>query len=82
MISQAVYLYIITLGSTSSNAAWSARAAGTEQDHSGGPGIIEANEQIIFTPLPRDRHPATGHPLPDLPPHCRLPAGHPQRGAD
>jgi hypothetical protein len=50
----------------------------TRQNHSGGAGIIEANEQVTFASLPRDRHPATGHPLPDLPPHRALPAGKPQ----
>src|SRR5580692_2706063 len=60
--------------------AWSAFGAG--QDHASGAGIMEANEQLIFTPFPC---------------HCRqlpvicgeicqpdrgLPARHPQRGAD
>jgi hypothetical protein len=52
------------------------------QDHSAGPGIIESNEQVTFPPLPRDRYPASGHPLPDLPPHRGLPARHPHRGPD
>ena len=29
---------------------------GTVQDHSGGSGIREANKQVTFPPLPRDRH--------------------------
>jgi len=28
-------------------------------------------------PLPRDRYPSSGHRLPDLPPHRRLPARDP-----
>ena len=46
--------------------------------HSGWAGIIEANEQVTFPPLPCDRYPAAGHPLPDLPPHRRVPARQPQ----
>ena len=64
--------------SRSAHAAWRACGASKGQDHSGGPGIIEANEQITFPPLPCDRYPSTGHPLPDLPPHRRVPAGQPQ----
>ncbi len=52
------------------------------QDHSSEAGIIEANEQLIFTPFPCHRHPASGHPLRDLPADRGLPARHPQRGAD
>jgi hypothetical protein len=63
-------------------AAWSAFGAGAGQDHSGGAGIIEANDQLIFTSLPCHRHPASGHPLRDLPADRGLPARHPQRGAD
>jgi transposase len=55
-------------------AAWSARDASTGQDHSGGSGIIEVNEQVTFAPFPCDRYPSAGHPLPDLPPHCRVPS--------
>ncbi len=40
------------------------------------------NEQFKYPPLPGDRHPSSGHPLPDLPPHRRLPARPPQRGPD
>ena len=47
-----------------------------------GPGIIETNEQAACPPLPRDRHPSAGHPLPDLPAHRRVPARHPHRGPD
>src|SRR5579862_9000583 len=43
---------------------------------------MEATEQVTFPPLPRDRHPATGHPLPDLPPYRRVPARQPHRGPD
>jgi len=31
----------------------------------GGPGIIEANEQVTILPVPCDRYPASGHPLPE-----------------
>ena len=55
---------------------------GARQDHSDGPGIMEANEQLTFTPFPRYRHPASGHPLRDLPADRGLQARHPQRGAD
>ena len=47
---------------------------GTEQDHFGRYGIIWTNEQVTFAPFPRDRYPATGHPLPDLPPHRCVPS--------
>ena len=33
----------------------SACGASSGQDHSGGAGIIEANEQVSFPPLPCDR---------------------------
>jgi hypothetical protein len=52
------------------------------QDHSSEAGIIEANEQLIFTPFPGQRHPASGHPLRDLPADRGLPTRYPQRGAD
>jgi hypothetical protein len=32
-------------------------------------GIMEANEHFTFPPLPSDRHPVAGHPLPDLRPY-------------
>jgi hypothetical protein len=67
---------------TSAHAARCACGVSTAQDHSGGPDIIEANEQVACPPLPRDRHPSTGHPLPDLPAHRRVPARHPYRGPD
>jgi hypothetical protein len=35
------------------------------QDRSDWPGIIEANEQVTFPPLPCDRYSASCHPLPD-----------------
>jgi hypothetical protein len=62
--------------------AWSAFGAGAGQDHSGRTGIIEANEQLIVTPFPCHRHPASCHPLRDLPADRGLPARHPQRGAN
>src|SRR5580704_7903319 len=43
---------------------------------------LKVNEQVTFPPLPCDRYPSSGHPLPDLPPHRRVPARHPQRGPD
>src|SRR5215831_9400798 len=43
--------------------------------HNGG------DEQFKFPPLSGDRYPASGHALPDLPPHGRVPARQPQRGA-
>jgi hypothetical protein len=44
---------------------------------------MEANEKVItIPPLPRDGHPAPDHALPGLPPHCRVPARHDQRGPD
>ena len=52
------------------------------QDHYSEAGIIEANEQLIFTPFPCHRHPASGHPLRDMPANRGLPARHPQRDAD
>ena len=69
-------------GRRSASAAWRACGVSAMQDHSRGPGIIEANEQVTFPPLPCDRYPAAGHPLPDLPPHRRLPARHPHRDPD
>ena len=62
----------------SGDAAWSARGASTWHDDSAVPGIIEVNEQVTFPPFPCDRYPSTGHPLPDLSSHRRVPARHPQ----
>ena len=59
-----------------------ARGRSTVQEHSAGPGIIGSNERVIFSPVPCDRYAASGHPLPDLPPHRRLPARHPHRSPD
>jgi hypothetical protein len=58
----------------------SAQAQG--HDHRRDPGIIEANEQLILAPFPCHRHPASDHPLRDLPAHRRLPARRPQRSAN
>ena len=66
----------------SASAAWSALGGGPGQDHPSGAGIIVANGYLIFPPFPCHRHPAPGHPLPDLPAHRGLPARHPQRDAD
>jgi len=63
---------------TSGHAAWRVCGASTGHDHSAGPGIIEANEQVTFPSLPCDYYPSSGHPLPNLPPHRRVPAGQPQ----
>jgi hypothetical protein len=43
--------------------------------HSGRAGIIRSDEHVTFPSLPGDRHPSAGHPLPDLRPYPRLPAG-------
>jgi hypothetical protein len=40
------------------------------------------DEYATFPPLPCDRYPAAGHPLPDLRPHPRPPARQHQRGLD
>ncbi len=64
------------------HAAWSAFGVGAGQDHASGAGIIEPNEQLIFTSFPCHRNSASGHPLRHLPAHRGLPARHPQRGAD
>jgi hypothetical protein len=45
-------------------------------------GIMEPNEQVIFPPLSCYRYPAAAHSLPDLPPHCGLPARQSQRCPD
>ena len=66
----------------SSIAAWSACGTSSGQDHSGWAGIIEANEQNTFPPLPCDRYQAAGHPLRDLPAHRGVPARQPQCGPD
>ena len=36
--------------------------------HCGATGTIGGDEQARFPALPRDLHPASGHPLPDMPP--------------
>ena len=43
--------------------------------------IMKADECFRFSPLSCGGHSASGHSVPDLPPHRRLPARHPQRGA-
>jgi len=50
--------------------------------HCGGTGTTGGDEQARFPALPRDRHPSSGHPLPDMPPHPRLPAREGQRCPD
>lgn len=50
--------------------------------HGGGTGTIGGDEQVKFPALPRDRHPSSGHPLPDMPHHHRLPAREGQRCPD
>jgi hypothetical protein len=40
------------------------------------------DEQVQFPPFPGDRNPSSGYPLPDLPPHSRVPTRQPQRGPD
>ena len=45
-------------------------------------GIMGCDAQFTFPPLPRDRYPSSGHPLPDLPPHHRVPAREGQRNPD
>ena len=52
------------------------------QGQCGGAGIMRRDEQFKFPPLPGDRHPSSGHALPDLSPHRRVPARQPQRGPD
>jgi hypothetical protein len=56
------------------------RARSARQGHSGEAGIIRGDEHVKFPALPCDHHPASGHALPDLPPHRRVPAWEPQRG--
>jgi hypothetical protein len=53
-----------------------------EAGHSGGAGIIRSDEHVTFPPLPGDRQPYAGHPLPALRPYPRLPARQHQRGLD
>ncbi len=50
--------------------------------HGGGTGTTGGDGQARFPALPRDRHPSSGHPLPDMPPHPRLPARESQRCPD
>jgi hypothetical protein len=40
------------------------------------------DEQVKFPSFSCDRHPASGCALPDLRPHCRIPARQDQRGSD
>ena len=47
-----------------------------------GTGTLGGDEQVKFPALPRDRHPSSGHPLPDMPAHHRLPAREGQRCPD
>src|SRR5215467_14346811 len=39
------------------------------------------DDEKFTPPLSGDRYPASSHPLPDLPPHRRVPSRQPQRGA-
>ena len=55
---------------------------GARRGHGGGTGTIGGDEQVKFSAVPRDRHPSSGHPLPDMPPHHRLPAREGQRCPD
>ena len=48
------------------DAVW--RACGARQGPRGGAGIIRGEEQFTFPALPRDRHPASGHALPERAP--------------
>lgn len=50
--------------------------------HGGGTGTIGGDEQVKFPALPGDGHPSSGHPLPDMPAHHRLPARAGQRCPD
>src|SRR5260370_7516486 len=42
----------------------------------------EGDKHVTCPAVPPDRHPASRQPRPDLPPHRRLQAREPQRGAD
>jgi len=44
-----------------------AASTGARRGHGGGTGTIGGDEQVKFPALPRDRHPSSGHPLPDMP---------------
>jgi len=55
---------------------------GARRGHGGGTGTIGGDDQVKFSAVPRDRHPSSGHPLPDMPPHHRLPAREGQRCSD
>ena len=50
--------------------------------HRGAAGTTGSDEQARFPALHRDRHSSSGHPLPDMPPHPRLPAREGQRCPD
>jgi hypothetical protein len=59
-----------------------AASTGARRGHRGGTGTLGGDEQARFPALPRDRHPSSGHPLPDMPHHHRLPARESQRCPD
>jgi hypothetical protein len=51
--------------STPSTAAIRAFERAWRPGHSGRAGIIRGDEHVTFSPLPGDRHPSAGHPLPE-----------------
>ena len=59
-----------------------AASTGARRGHRGGTGTTGGDGQARFSALPRDRHPSSGHPRPDMPPHHRLPARERQRCPD
>jgi hypothetical protein len=59
-----------------------AASTGAQRGHRGETGTPGGDGQAGFPALPRDRHPSSGHPLPDMPPHHRLPARAGQRCPD
>jgi hypothetical protein len=69
-------------GLTHSSAASRAYASIRKHGQPEGAGIMGCDEEIKFPPLPCDCDTASGHALPDLPPHGRVPAGKSQRGPD
>jgi hypothetical protein len=72
------HLLPATYGSAASRAFERARGPG----RSSRAGIPRSDEHGTFPPLPRDRHPSAGHPLPDRRPYPRLPARQHQPGLD